>query len=262
MDNLHHELLVLSKAVNYKNISTAATNIGLSQPQISRIIARLESNLEVKLLDRGSKRNATWTEPAHRLAEIYKRRMRSLNSEIQQIVGDQMPRFLQVACLEGLLYYASAMCHELLQQTPLEGIELNVYDLSVLEERFVKHKLDLTITSREPGKKKYIHNKLLGFQSLEKQGQSKGFEVLSTFEHNLVSARMYKKTNSQRKYLISNSLSVRRQWIEEFGGEGIIPSQLTREKLNHGQQTPVFLLAQDDIHPQIWEFAKKSVNDH
>ena len=47
MDHLHWPLSVLSKAIHHKNLSAAADHIGLSQPQLSRLIAQLEEELGV-----------------------------------------------------------------------------------------------------------------------------------------------------------------------------------------------------------------------
>ena len=61
MQQLYYELGVLAKAVNFKNLSAAALHVGLSQPQLSRIIAKIEEELKIVLLDRSAKRKSGWT---------------------------------------------------------------------------------------------------------------------------------------------------------------------------------------------------------
>ena len=55
MQNFSHEFSVLRRAVAYKNLTAASQNIGISQPQLSRIVAKLEQELDVKLLNRDRK---------------------------------------------------------------------------------------------------------------------------------------------------------------------------------------------------------------
>ncbi len=253
MEALHHELSVLAKAVHFKNISTAASNIGLSQPQISRIVARLEQELEVELLDRGSKRNATWTTAANQLSDLYKSRIRSLNDAIFNLVQDRVPKFLHVATLEGLIPFACDFCHELLSKTELEGLELNVYDLSLLEERFVKHKVDIVITSREPGLKKYKQMKQIGYQKLENMKVSDEFDILSTYQQNQQNSKLHRKPKSKKRTIVSNSLDIRKRWLKDFGGQSVLPSTLHFKKASQTEEARVILLAQDDFNHQLWK---------
>jgi DNA-binding transcriptional LysR family regulator len=71
MELLAWELSVISRAVAYKNLSSAAAHVGLSQPQLSRIVQKVEKNLQVQLLDRSSRRSSSWQPIALQLAEIY-----------------------------------------------------------------------------------------------------------------------------------------------------------------------------------------------
>ena len=250
MQPLHHELSVLTKATAYKNISAAAEHIGLSQPQISRIIAKLEEELDVHLLDRSSKRTSTWTKMALELAKVYNQRIKKLNFEIQQVVHASYPKFIKVAALEGLLHYASDFCHQLLKISNLEGLELNIYDLSELEDQFSKKEIDLIITSREPGKKKYAYNKLIGYQSLDTINTKANIEAFSTFERN--STYHFEEEHHNKKYIISNSLVVRKTWIHKFGASGIIPSMIYQSS-DQSHHQPVRMLAHDDFHHQLWK---------
>ncbi|MHA0112066.1 LysR family transcriptional regulator, partial [Klebsiella pneumoniae] len=67
------DLSVLTRATQYANLSIAADHVGISQPQLSRIVAKLEDQLGLILLDRESRRKSAWTPAAHRLADIYSR---------------------------------------------------------------------------------------------------------------------------------------------------------------------------------------------
>src|SRR5690606_13535732 len=67
MLSLNWDLTVLSRAIQYNNLSGAAQHVGISQPQLSRIVSRLESELGVPLLNRETRRHSTWTAQAHRI---------------------------------------------------------------------------------------------------------------------------------------------------------------------------------------------------
>ena len=183
MDNLHWQLSVLSKAIHYKNLSGAASHVGLSQPQLSRIISRLESELGVVLLDRTVRRKSGWTPVAYKIAETYFRNSRKLTQDLQQLKsGDQMTQ-LTIGILEGLIPTATEFCRQLLEQPQLTLIELNVYDLSELEERFEKDELDLVFTCREPGKHKYRYVRSLGYQVITQLSANSPIKVFSQFEY-------------------------------------------------------------------------------
>ena len=100
MIHLHWELSVLSRAVAYSNLSGAAMHVGLSQPQLSRIVAKLEKEFGVMLLDRAARRKSGWTPSAFRLAEVYGTSVRKLEVDIQQAVQDSEPNHLTVGTLE------------------------------------------------------------------------------------------------------------------------------------------------------------------
>ena len=58
LQNLAYELSVLVKAVQHKNLSAAAVHVGLSQPQLSRLVAKIEHELNIILLDRTARRKS------------------------------------------------------------------------------------------------------------------------------------------------------------------------------------------------------------
>src|SRR4051794_20367369 len=101
MDHLHSELSVLSRAVAFDNLSSAAGPVGLSQPQLSRIVSRIEQELGVVLLDRGAKRKSGWTPVAHRLAELFSKSTRHFQEQVQRMLQAAEPTEIRVAALEG-----------------------------------------------------------------------------------------------------------------------------------------------------------------
>ena len=71
MEHLHWPLTVLARAVHHKNLTAASGSVGLSQPQLSRLVSQLERELDLVLLDRAAKRKSGWTHTAFQLAEVY-----------------------------------------------------------------------------------------------------------------------------------------------------------------------------------------------
>jgi hypothetical protein len=251
--NLHWELSVLSRAVAYNNLSGAASHVGLSQPQLSRIIARIESELGVLVLDRSVKRKSSFTSIAHKLAEAYAKSTRSLNGELHRIIEGTEPRQLTVGTLEGLLSAASGFCREALDGSQVTQLELDVYDLDELEEQFYLGNLDFIFTSREPGRRKHRLSKVIGFQSLKKLERTGSYQIMSPFEHHSSGT----KKRSPSKVLISNSLAVRKHWLETFGGSGWIPSPLRKGAASRSaDEIPLYLIAGDHLSPAFWERAK------
>ena len=255
MDHLHWELSVLSRAINYKNLSGAAGNVGLSQPQLSRIISRLEQDLNLVLLDRSSRRKSGWTPDAFRLAETYLRHSRLLSQAVQQLQSDASVTQLNIGTLEGLIPVASDFCSKVFSHTKLQGMELSVYDLSELEEKFAKEELHMIFTCREPGKAKNRYLRNFGFQSLENVAGKTDFKVFSLFEHSTQTGK--KGSAKENKYVLSNSLGVRKYWIEQFGAAGIMPSEVRKKKSPAEGELPVFLIASEMTNPKLWQLLEE-----
>lgn len=256
MDNIHWQLSILSKAIHYKNLSGAASHVGVSQPQLSRIISRLEEELGVVLLDRTARRKSGWTPVAFKIADTYFRTSRKLTQTLQQLKADDQPTHLTIGTLEGLMGLASDFCAQILTDPKLTLIELNVYDLSELEEKFVKDEVDLIFSSREPGRHKYRHVRDLGYQVFDRRQNSDGPRVLSPYEYaNFAQSTPKRAVKSAAtkpsQILVSNSLAVRRLWIETHGGSGSIPSDVRRRKTSDAD-TPVVLVASDLMNPAVW----------
>jgi LysR family transcriptional regulator, transcriptional activator for aaeXAB operon len=249
MERVSHELSVLARAVAYKNLSGASLHVGVSQPQLSRIIKRIEETFSVVLLDRSAKRNATWTPTAYRLADFYAKKMRIFERELDAVIGASHARQLQVGTLEGLMDIATPYSHFLLEKAGVRLVEMDVLDLDRLEELFTRGELDLIFTSREPGKKKHQNVKTLGFQSLDSVTTNNQFQVMSTFEYGTKRDRL----KGAEKVLISNSLSLRRHWFQNFGGVGTLPSEPKKQKHSSRDTEPVLMIASDVVSPILWK---------
>lgn len=269
MDHLHWPLSVLGKAIHYKNLSAAANHIGLSQPQLSRLIAKLEDELGVVLLDRAARRKSGWTPVAYKVADVYFRNSRKLSAALQEVQSEDLIQHVSFGSLEGLVPLAIELCQSMLNDTKIPVVELNVYDLSELEEKFEKDELDLILTCREPGRAKYKHLRALGWQDLvivdaenRKAGTLEGAElkVLSPFEHaNLIQAgkrnasKREKDETSDSRMLVSNSLAIRKLYIEKFGGRGQVPSRVLTDRPGTETEKPVYLIGSDIIAPGLWD---------
>lgn len=272
LEGLSWELSVLSKAVAYKNLSGAAQNVGISQPQLSRIVNKLERELRGMLLDRGSRRKSGWTPLAFQVAEVYLKSVRGLNTEVRKLMEGSEPRMIHVGTLEGLISLSTKFGRHVLDHTGVQSIEINVYDLHVLEEKFFKGDLDLIFTIREPGRKKYQFSKLLGYQSLEQVENSSKYQIMSSFEFGVSEISVARQSKSKKqvssaqpkpKNVISNSLGVRRQWIEEYGGVGTLPTAIRSGKKSPAsphkiiEENELHLYAQDSFSTAFWEVASQ-----
>lgn len=249
MELISHELSVLARAVAYKNLSGASQHVGLSQPQLSRIVKRIEETFSIVLLDRGAKRNATWTPTAHRLADFYLKKMRVFDRELETLLLASQTRQLQVGTLEGLFGMALPFAHHLLEKVQVRLVEIDVFDLDRLEELFSRGELDLVFTSREPGRKKYLYSHVLGYQSLDKVSSNAHFQVMSTYEY----GSKRDKLKDVERLLISNSLGIRREWFKRFGGTGTIPSEPRTEKRGSLDTEPIIMIGSDTLSPKVWQ---------
>ncbi|WII70591.1 LysR family transcriptional regulator [Bdellovibrio sp. 22V] len=248
MQQLYYELSVLAKAVHFKNLSAAALHVGLSQPQLSRIIAKIEDELKIVLLDRSAKRKSGWTTVAFQLSEIFEKSTRRLETELQGISNNQMVAELHIGTLEGLSDFAlntSKLCFE---EVGVKKITLDIFDLNELEANFLSGNLDLIFTSKQPGRQKFKYLTELGFQKLENIETSKKFNVLSTFEY----GRANKKELETFPHLfISNSLAIRRSWFDKIGGTGHLPTEAKKGKAKDAE--PVLMIGSELLSPVLWE---------
>ncbi|MGZ3768861.1 MAG: helix-turn-helix domain-containing protein [Bdellovibrio sp.] len=245
---LYYELSVLSKAVHFKNLSAAAMHVGLSQPQLSRIIAKIEDQLQLILLDRSAKRKSGWTPAAFQISQIFERSRSRLEIELQTISKNQMVAELHIGTLEGLSEFAlntSRLCFE---KVGVKKITLDIFDLSELDANFMSGNLDIIFTSKSPGRQKFRYLKELGFQKLEAIQSSDQFAVLSSFEYGRANK---KELESYPHLFVSNSLSIRKSWLENIGGTGNLPTEVKKGKLKDTEN--VLMIGTELLNPGLWE---------
>jgi len=248
MQQLYYELSVLAKAIHFKNLSAAAIHVGLSQPQLSRIIARIEEEFKVVLLDRSAKRKSSWTQIAFDMSEIFDRTSRRLGSELQGLSQNNAIAEIHIGTLEGMADFAINTSKVCFEQVGIKKIALDIFDLNELDSNFLGGNLDMIFTSKIPGRQKFRYLLEIGSQVLEKVTTNKKFGVYSTFEF----GRSQKKELESFEYLfVSNSLAVRKSWLDNVGGVGFVPSE-TRKGRNK-ENEPVYLIGSELLNPVLWE---------
>jgi hypothetical protein len=256
MHSIHYELSILAKAIHHKNLSAAALHVGLSQPQLSRIIAKIEDELQIVLLDRSAKRKSGWTPLATEVSEIYEKTQRRMEAELKTVSNNEMVAELRIGTLEGLSSFAMKMAEMCFSKVGIKKITLDIYDLSELESYFLSGDLDLIFSSKTPGRQKYKHLLEIGYQRLEKIESKKDVNVLSTFEYNRVAER---DRDQKQNILVSNSLMIRKEWLEKIGGTGFLPSEAKKGKAK--DQEPVLLIGSELLSPNLWSEIETSVKD-
>ena len=247
MDGLHWPLSVLARAVHFKNLTSASAHVGLSQPQLSRLVQQLEKEFQVTLLDRSARRKSGWTQTAHKLAQVYSNNNRKLRDAVFETVEADTPKELRFGSLEGLSPIALHLAHAILEQSKSIIVELDVFDQADIEEKFLNGDLDIILTSRPPGKQKLKHREQLGHQSFDSIDKSETFSVMSPFEFGLKK----RKPEKDKKVFISNSLFLRREWLSKYGGQGDIPNKVHTQKLKNTM--PVLLFGAELLNEGIWK---------
>jgi hypothetical protein len=246
MEDLHWPLTVLTRSIHYKNATNAAQNIGLSQPQISRLINKIEDTLGLSLLDKSSPRNTVWTADARKLAEIYNKSARTLEISLTNLKEDQIPKTISIGTLEGLSSLAIDYSQRLFAETSLQQIQLDVFDQNEMENQFLTGEVDIIFTSRAPGKKKYNFIETLGYQRLDEFIGDKSTNVYSPYEYGFIK----NKSDLKQRSFISNSLAIRGDYLRNGNGVGKLPSDI------HQSQTkgdlPVLVVGQDYLHRSFW----------
>jgi hypothetical protein len=250
MTSLSWNLEVLVRAVQYRNLSAASAHIGLSQPQLSRIVQRLEDDLGMTLLDRSVRRKSAWTFEAHQLAEIHVQNQRRLEQSIRVLQTSGRAHVLHMGTLEGLVDVAIRHAKAVFDETAVHLIHLDVYDQNELHAKYLAGDLELILTSRLPSRGKPKFYKLCGYQSLDWTKSNTRYRIKSSYEFGR-SRRKQEKDLAAFKTLVSNSLHTRRSWLEEFGGEGKIPSALQRRGQKGMEE--VLLLGAEGLDPKIWQ---------
>lgn len=251
MEYLSWDLSILARAIAYSNLSTASSHVGLSQPQLSRIVAKLEEQLGVTLLDRETRRKSSWTPAAYRLAEIYTKTFQGFRAEVSSLAGGLVPHELRIGSLDGLVDRAMSFSKAVLDQTAVMIVHLDVLDTSHLEERFAKNDLDLIFTARDDDTRRTRFTKILGYQSIdavEKCGNST-MKVHSAFEY----ATDPRKGFPTEKAFVSNSLRLRQDWIQTFGGTATLPSAVHAAKTGAKLEVIAMVLAHENLPVTLWQ---------
>lgn len=248
MQQLYYELSVLTKAIHFKNLSAAALHVGLSQPQLSRIIAKIEEELKIVLLDRSAKRKSGWTTAAFNLADVFDKSARRLETELATITNNQMVAELRIGTLEGLNELAMKTCKVCFEKVGVKKITLDIFDLSELEANFMSANLDIIFSSKVPGRQKLRHIEELGFQQLERVQTNKKFGIYSTFEF----GRSPKKEFEDFPHvLVSNSLHIKKTWLKNYGGSAYLPTEARKGKSKDHE--PIMMIGSEILSPLLWD---------
>lgn len=247
IQNLTYELSVLAKSVQHKNLSAAAVHVGLSQPQLSRLIAKIEAELNIIVLDRSARRKSGWTPIAQELALTFSKGIGRLQTEILSLAQKSEATELRIGTLEGLSALALNFTQRCFEKYGIRTVSLDVLDFRDLDSQFLSGNLDLIFTVRSPSKQKFTHQLEVGYQQMEKISTNKDIHVYSPFEFSGVD----KKALEPLKHIfISNSLALRGQWLHAIGGTGILP--IDAKKGRGKGYFSVYLLGSDLLSPKLW----------
>ncbi len=248
MTQLTYPLSVLVRAVAYKNLSSASLHVGLSQPQLSRLIARLETELKVELLNRQVKRKSSWTPQAMQLAQLFEHHQRRLDHAVRTLKSSHAAKQIHIGTLEGLSDLATQLTEKLFTKHKMELVILDIFDRSELEAKFLAGDLDVILNTRVPSRSKprFIHR--CGYQTLEHVEKGLDYQVYSSFEYNL---RPRKAKEIFARTLVSNSLAIRKSWFEKIGGHGSLPTNVSEKFKKDADE--VLLLGGDWMDPRLWQ---------
>jgi hypothetical protein len=250
------ELSVLQRAVSFPSLSAASRQIGISQPQLSRILFRIEEELKINLLDRRVKRVPRWTKEAHLISQAYRESVQLLEKKIRA-VGSQSKTLerLSLATLEGLSPAGMMIVDFLFKNKLANNIKFDVLDLNELTHAFEAGEYDLIISSQRGGRRKCALERRLGYQVLEEKSSGKNPEIdLKSSTESMLKAQ---KDPTQKPLLISNSLMIRRMALEKFSARGIIPSPIYQKSRGPkaGEQD-VMLLVRENLPDRVMEFLR------
>lgn len=225
MDHLYWEFSLVARAVNFQNLSDAARNLRISQPQLSRILQRVEEELKVPLLDRSSKKGSRWTSQAKNFSEFILQHRESLTHGLGLLQTNSLPKTFRVAVLEGLIASGIEILKEVQKVNSLERFVFDVLDLEDLESAFGSGLYDVVLSSRKVvAPKKSVHL-VLGFQDIEIQNPNSLDWTLSPFEEHTT-----KLPKNLKKLFVSNSLQVRDLWSQKQKTLFRKPSVLKKQK--------------------------------
>ena len=245
--NLTYELSVLAKAIQHKNLSAAAVHVGLSQPQLSRLVAKIEAELHIILLDRGARRKSGWTPIAHEIAVTFSKGMGRLQSELSSLAQKSEATELRIGTLEGLSTIAAQFAQQCFEQFGIHTLHLDVLEFRELDSQFLSGNLDLIFTVRAPSKQKFAHQLEVGYQQMEKISTNREVHVYSPYEFSGIDP---KALEGAKNLLISNSLALRSHWLHTMGGTGALP--IDAKKGRGKGHYSVYLIGGDLLSPKLW----------
>lgn len=249
LNSLTYELSMLAKAIQHKNLSAASAHVGLSQPQLSRLIAKVEAELNIVLLDRTARRKSGWTPIAHELSLAYTKGMRRLEEEITALAQEREITELHIGTLEGLSPMAVQFTRALFEKLNMKTVHVDVFDFSDLDAQFLNGTLDLIFTARAPSKQKFKYTAEVGYQTMDTVNTDESTAVLSPFEF---TGQDKKSLEQQHQHvLVSNSLAIRQNWLKDFGGTGTLPGEA--KKVKGKALNPVYVIGSDLLQPALWK---------
>jgi len=248
---------VLSRSVSYANLSGAATHVGLSQPQLSRIVRRLEDQLKVTLLDRRVRKLAAWTPQARQLARLWARNLQVFEAEVRSLGEPVWPKHLRVGTESGLVPTASEFAHFLFERFGVEKIEFDVLEPEELEGGCLSGDLHFICVSRESRRRVSKFTRRLGWQILAPAGETAGVRVLARSEprETEVGERIRRSRGQDPIFrtIVSDSFEVRKHWIEDRGAGGWMPVGLKTRGSASKHKRPVLLLGSRAVDPRLWD---------
>lgn len=252
IQHLAYELSVLTKAIQHKNLSAAAVHVGLSQPQLSRLVSKIESELNIVLLDRSARRKSGWTPLAQELCMIYSKGIGRLESELVALTQERELTELHIGSLEGLSGIAQQFAKNCFESLGIRSVYLDLLDYKDLDSEFLSGNLDLIFTVRAPSKQKFLHMLEVGFQQTEKISTDPNTLVCSPYEKAALDKKDYEHIH---RMFISNSLALRRSWLRDFGGTGTLPVDAKKGK-GKGHYS-IYLIGSDLLSPSLWAKIEK-----
>lgn len=137
------------KAAEENNFSRAAEKLYLSQPNLSRSIASLEKELNVKLFIRYSNKSIALTEEGTWYYDFFRQYREELN-ELRRRCAEQSSfrKELRIGYAVGwnLSEYLPGKVEEFTRRHPDVNIELECYHIDQLQERMENQEIDACIT--------------------------------------------------------------------------------------------------------------------
>lgn len=249
-ESLFKDLALLEKASHYRTLSMAAQALQISQPHLSRIIQKIEKELNTTLLDRESKKTTVWREEAKVFFVAFQRQQNSFLELLHSLQKKDFYRDLKFVCLEGLAEHTLMAINKFRKSYPAQSFVLDVLDLGELELAFNTGSYDVALTSREPKFARNYYLKNLGYQNFELFHASSNQDVVTHFESN--------EKKHQKAFWITNSMAIKKLCIEELNCRGKMPTSIRKNKnmklmTQEKNASPVLLLGHSSLDSSIWQ---------